>query len=121
MATAVKVVLDLPVHARTIPLTVGIYADPTTKQISAEPDPFWISLRGREEVVWVCKREHVHGDDKCFTVDFGDDSPFPESVFKDHGVRSGHPKAHVIKEMLYKYTVTVPGVGCVDPQGGVKD
>ena len=100
----------------TSPVPVQIYAAP----IRAYRDPFWVSKSNNEEVEWQCMQNHQHGNGKCFTIEFPGESPFAGHVFHDHGARSGLPVVAPDDSKLYKYNITIPGVGTLDPQGGVK-
>ena len=102
---------------------VTIFADRKTKKITVDPDKFLVSKGKKEEVQWLCTQEHKHQSDMCFTVHFGkaNGSPFTKDTFKNHQVSSGlvHEKVEPSDTQFYEYTVTVPGVGVLDPKGGV--
>ena len=100
-----------PIH-REEPVTITF--DATGKPVLT-PDPFHVSKRAFEEVVWNCPS----GD--YFTVDFGNDSPFYESQFSKDCPCSGPVRRSVLFDphKTYKYTVRVKGQ-TLDP-GGVVD
>jgi hypothetical protein len=104
-------------------IKVTIFADKKTKKITVDPEKFLVSKSKKEVVQWLCTREHEHKDDLCFTVHFGkaNGTPFETDTFKNHQVLSGtvHEKVEPSDTKLYEYTVTVPGVGVLDPKGGV--
>jgi hypothetical protein len=97
-------------------VAVKIYADP----ISADPDPFTVHVSKNEEIEWQCMQDHQHGNGKCFTIEFPGESPFAGHSFHDNRAHSGLPVVPPDDNKLYKYNVTIPGVGTLDPQGGVK-
>ena len=88
--------------------------------IKVDPDPFWIYRCEDEQVRWVCVQHHTHGDANhpWFTVDF-DTTPFNNKHFEGHGALSDRPTDQAIPNHLYKYTVSMPGKGSLDPTGGV--
>jgi len=102
------------------PVIVVIYPDPVTKQIKIYPETFWISKSRNEEVLWVCKQDHKHGRDACFSVYFEEVSPFANKKFSDDWTTSGSSVVAADINKLYKYTVTVEGYPPLDPKGGVK-
>jgi hypothetical protein len=95
-----------------------INIDPGVKTISVSPDPFYVSIERGEEVVWAIKP-----DNYCFTVHFAggpNGSPFEGTTFGHNHSHSGLPRRDAqLHPHLYKYTVTVPGIGALDPNGGV--
>jgi len=102
-------------------VTVEIDVDPKTKKITVKPDPFRVSFKAEQQVVWLCRnRSHDKHDSGCFTVEFLE-SPFAKSQsskHQGHGALSG--RANVPPgEKLYKYSVAVPDVGTLDPEGVV--
>ncbi len=122
---------------------VHIIFDPKTKEIRVDPDPFWVSQGGNEEVVFHCTSTDPNKPNPDFEVDFDEnDSPFYESHFSQEHCCSGLVKRDVNatqplteedlrnkdrakyrekneNKALYKYTVTVGG-STLDPDGGVK-
>jgi hypothetical protein len=112
MATPTQGPLPVAPEAK---VTVQINANP----ISANPDPFTVHVSKKEEVEWQCMQHHQHGNGKCFKIEFPAESPFAGKIFHDHGAKSGLPVVQP-GDKLYKYNVTIPGVGTLDPQGGVK-
>jgi len=80
--------------------------------ISVDPDTFWVSQGGNQEVVWHCTSK--------FDVDFDvNDNPFYESHFDGEHSCSGLVKRSVqASKHVYKYTVRVAGAK-KDPFGGV--
>jgi hypothetical protein len=116
MATPIKVTGQQTPKAK---IEVQIYVDPKTKTITVKPDPFWVRVSNLEEAMWLCMQPHKHGHNECFTVHFPEESPFSERAFANHGVRSGLAVVQPDKNKLYKYTVTVPRIGVLDPKGGV--
>jgi hypothetical protein len=104
------------------PVTVNISADLNTKSITVDPDPFHLSLKKTEEAVWVLNiLGGKPGDTNSFTVHFGKNgSPFnPDTTFGNSKSHSGVPTVQS-GPAEYKYTITVAGVGALDP-GGVID
>lgn len=105
-------------------VVIGIYANPESHEIYVDREPFYIHKSEQEIVEWVCHQDHkghVHGAN-CFTVEFKGKrgTPFERSTFHGHGALSGLATAKPNDKRLYKYRVIVPGVGTLDPQGGVK-
>lgn len=93
--------------------------------IVVEPDTFWVSKSGEQEVKWFCAIAHNHEEHKpCFKVDFKDaeNSPFEKPHFEHHHAHSGCVKSAVVPDQnkLYKYTVSMPGKAPLDPTGGVE-
>jgi hypothetical protein len=99
---------------------VVVCPDPTTKQIRVFPETFWISKSKKEEVLWICKQDHNHGPNACFSVHFEEESPFENRKFHDDWAMSGGPVVAPHPTKLYKYTVLVDGYPPLDPRGGVK-
>jgi hypothetical protein len=91
--------------------------------IHVTPDPFYISIKNNEQVVWECAGHQNHGTpgSPCFTVDFNDagGSPFSDWHFQNHGASSGPATVHPDDKKLYKYTVSMHGRS-IDPSGGVR-
>jgi hypothetical protein len=96
-------------------VTVRISVDEEGK-ISVQPDPFWVSKRGNQEVRWILEQ----GDGE-FLVDFGDNSPFYESQFSQDSPVSGLARRDILphEHRTYEYTVFV-GDEKLDPGGGVR-
>jgi hypothetical protein len=101
-------------------VVVEIGLDPGGK-ISVKPDPFWVSLGKKEQIVWVCTLNHEHkAQPPCFIVDFDpSDKPFGSAHFQGHPSPSGLASVPANDNKLYKYTVKV-GNQTLDPKGGVK-
>lgn len=95
---------------KTIPIEIVVKG----KDITVSRDPFWVSKKELHELEWVCAQD--------FTVHFEtpNGSPFRKDTFKK-GDHSGCVRDDVQPSdtPIYKYTVTVPGVGALDPKGGV--
>jgi len=83
-------------------------------QITVSPDPFHVSKRRNEEVVWFY-------NNGSFEVDFVE-SPFNDTQFTDQLPVSGLVRRNVLpsKTKHYKYTVTI-GAYSSDPDGQVDD
>ncbi len=93
---------------------VRVYIRENNGTLEVEPDRFWVSKQGNQDVRWICT------SGKDFQVDFGDDSPFHESTFNQDYPCSGLARREIqpSKARFYKYTVRVDGK-FLDPDGGV--
>ena len=65
-----KPIRDVP---REVTVTISIDAN---KNISVDPDPFWVIKSANQEVRWI-----LADGDGDFLIDFNHDSPFYESQF----------------------------------------
>ena len=118
MATTATLTERFTMATKLVPVEIDV--DLNTRTIKVSPDPFRVSKREKEEVIWICKQQHKHDHNKCFLVHFGEHgSPFAGSTFVNHEARSGHAVVQPDFNKLYKYTVWVPGCEPLDPQGGV--
>ncbi len=90
-------------------VVVRIIPDPKTGEPKATPDPFKVSKKANQVVVWECDSE--------FSIEF-QESPFYESQFDDENNCSGLPRRNVLgnPEKNYKYTIRAFGT-VVDPMG----
>lgn len=103
--------------AKEEPVKVIIEVNPNAKTISVSRDPFYVSIENGDQVEW-----SIQPEDYYFTVHFGgpNGSPFDDTTFGFNHRLSGRPKADAERyPKLYKYTVAVPGIGALDPLGGV--
>jgi hypothetical protein len=99
-------------------VVISVYADPETGEIYVDREPFYVHIKKQEEVQWICMQNHGTHGRGCFKVEF-EESPFPNKEFH-HGEDSDLPIVPPSPTKLYKYTITVPDVGTLDPKGGVK-
>jgi hypothetical protein len=105
-----KPIRDVP---REVTVTISIDAN---KNISVDPDPFWVIKSANQEVRWI-----LADGDEDFLIDFNHDSPFYESQFGPDFPVSGLVRRGILPNegRRYKYTVWV-GKEKSDPGGGVK-
>lgn len=116
MATP-AVVTERPTPKAQVKVVINV--DPVAKTIKVDPDPFFVCRSKFEEVEWILKKPQGFPEVDCFTVHFVGQSPFhPEATFGHKRARSGCATVPA-GPTLYKYTVTVPGIGTLDPHGGV--
>lgn len=100
------------------PVAVVIFTD--KDEIKVYPREFWVSREEKQEVLWVCKRDHAHAEGECFYVHF-DEEKFPvgrREFKKDMDFAGANADAELNK--LYKYTIEIKGYPPLDPWGGVK-
>jgi hypothetical protein len=126
MATPKQVIVQGP---KDVLVEIGL--DPQ-KNITVKPDPFKVSKKKEQQVVWKCTLNHEHGAGgvPCFTVDFNANegmldlkqhrsgTPFSNWHFCGHGAASGPAIVTPDETKLYKYTVSMNG-NSLDPKGGV--
>lgn len=101
---------------------VHILVDQNRKISRIDPDPFWVSKGGNQEVVFQCTSTDPSNPHPDFTVEFNKNgSPFNESVFRHDCPCSGLVRRNVKADpnYIYRYTVTV-GEATLDPGGGVQ-
>jgi len=101
-------------------VVINVYADPESGEIYVDREPFYVHIGKQEEVQWICRQSHQSHGPNCFTVEFNgpNGTPFPGNQYH-HGEDSGVPRVGA-SATFYKYTIRVPGVGEIDPQGGVR-
>lgn len=100
------------------PVVVVIFTE--GNQIRVMPDEFWVSKNAQQEVLWICKRDHVHVEGGCFNVHFDSGFPFTRADYEKDMEFSGQPREDAVLNKLYKYTVKIDGFPTLDPQGGVR-
>jgi hypothetical protein len=98
-------------------VVIRVYADSETGEIYIDREPFYVHVKKQEEVQWICMQNHATHGPNCFTVEF-EESPFRKKQFH-HGEDSDLPVVGPGSK-LFKYSISVQGVGTLDPRGGVK-